>query len=90
MTYGWNLHAIEIMPDHIHIFVQADHTTAPVEIAKTMKSISAVYIFTKFPDLKKRRFWGSGLWSKGTFYASVGGVSEAAVKRYIETQKDRA
>lgn len=90
MTYGWNLHAIEIMPDHIHIFVQADHTTVPVEIAKTMKSISAVYIFTKFPDLKKRRFWGSGLWSKGTFYASVGGGSEEAVKRYIETQKDRA
>ncbi len=64
--------------------------TAPVEIAKTMKSISAVYIFTKFPDLKQRKFWGSGLWSKGTFYSSVGGVSEEAVKRYIETQKDRA
>lgn len=77
------------MPDHIHIFVQADHTTAPVEIARTMKSISAVYIFNKFPNLKQRKFWGSGLWSKGTFYASVGGVSSEAVKRYIETQKDR-
>jgi hypothetical protein len=63
--------------------------TIPVEIAKAMKSISAVYIFTKFPDLKKRKFWGSGLWSKGTFYSSVGGVSEEAVKRYIETHKDR-
>jgi putative transposase len=89
MTYDWKLHALEIMPDHVHVFVQADHTTAPVDIAKTMKSISAVYIFTKFPALKRRKFWGSGLWSKGTFYASVGGVSEAAVKRYIETQKDR-
>lgn len=42
MTYDWKLHALEIMPDHVQIFVQADHTTAPVEIAKTMKSISAV------------------------------------------------
>ncbi|MEH1784307.1 IS200/IS605 family transposase [Nostoc sp.] len=67
-TYGWALHAIEIMPDHVHVFVQADHTTAPVEIAKTMKSISAVHIFSTFKDLKKRRFWGSGLWSDGTFY----------------------
>ena len=89
MTYDWKLHALEIMPDHVHIFVQVDHTTAPVEIAKTMKSISAVYIFTKFPDLKRRKFWGSGLWSKGTFYSSVGSVSEEAVKRYIETQKER-
>ena len=89
MTYDWKLHSLEVMPDHVHVFVQADHVTAPVEIAKTMKSISAVYIFTKFPLLKQRKFWGSGLWSKGTFYASVGGVSEAAVKRYIETQKER-
>jgi putative transposase len=59
-TYGWILHAIEIMPDQVHVFVQADHTTAPVEIAKTMKSISAVHIFSTFKDLKKRRFWGSG------------------------------
>ncbi|MBC6433708.1 IS200/IS605 family transposase [Nostoc sp. HG1] len=88
-TYGWILHALEIMPDHVHVFVQADHTTAPVEIAKTMKSISAVHIFNTFKDLKKRRFWGSGMWSDGTFYSSVGGVSEEAVKRYIETQKQR-
>ena len=89
VTYDWKLHALEVMPDLDHVFVQADHRTAPVQIAKTMKSISAVYIFTKFPDLKRRKFWGSGLWSKGTFYSSVGGVSEEAIKRYIETQKDR-
>ncbi len=88
-TYGWTLHAIEIMPDHVHVFVQADHTTAPVEIAKTMKSISAVHIFSTFKDLKKRRFWGSGLWSDGTFYSSVSGASEEAVKQYIATQKQR-
>ena len=26
--YNWIIHALEIMPDHVHIFVQADHTTA--------------------------------------------------------------
>jgi len=46
-------------------------------------------IFNTFKDLKKLRFWGSGMWSDGTFYSSVGGVSEEAVKRYIETQKER-
>ena len=87
--YGWILHAIEVMPDHVHIFVQANHQTAPVEIAKTLKSISAVYIFTKFPALKGRKFWGSGLWSRGTYYGSVGDTTEETVKNYIETQFDR-
>lgn len=87
--YGWILHAIEVMPDHVYVFVQADHQTEPVEIAKTLKSISAVYIFAKFPKLKGRKFWGSGLWSRGTYYGSVGETNEETVKKYIETQFDR-
>lgn len=86
---NWELQEIEVMPDHVHIFVQADHLTAPVEIAKTLKSISAVRIFYAFPKLKSRKFWGSGLWSRGTYFASVGHISEDAIRRYIETQKAR-
>jgi putative transposase len=89
MAYDWELEALEIMPDHVHLFLQADHLTAPVIIAKTLKSISAVHIFNKFPKLKARKFWGSGLWSRGTYYASVGHISEEAIRQYIETQKDR-
>lgn len=88
-TYGWLLHSIKVMPDHVHLFVQADHTTAPVEIVKTIKSIAAVKLFTRFPDLKKRKFWGSGMWSDGAYYGTVGCVSETAVRNYIETQKQR-
>jgi putative transposase len=88
-VYGWELQEIEVMPDHVHIFVQADHMTAPVEIAKILKSISAVHIFHTFPKLKGRKFWGSGLWSRGTYYATVGHISEDAIRRYIESQKKR-
>ncbi|HEY9783521.1 MAG TPA: IS200/IS605 family transposase [Leptolyngbyaceae cyanobacterium] len=89
ITYDWILHSLEVMPDHVHLFVQADHQTAPVDIARTLKSISAVHLFNKFPDLKRRKFWGSGLWSKGTYYATARHISEEVVKKYIETQKER-
>ncbi|NJR39682.1 MAG: IS200/IS605 family transposase [Leptolyngbyaceae cyanobacterium CSU_1_4] len=88
-TYGWILHSLEVMPGHVHIFVQLDHTVAPVEVVKMVKSISAVKLFTQFPDLKKRKFWGSGMGSDGAYYGTVGSVSEDAVKKYIETQKQR-
>ena len=52
-----------------------------------LSTVSAVHLFNKFSELKKRKFWGSGLWSKGTYYASVGHISEDAVRKYIETQK---
>jgi putative transposase len=89
-VFGWELQAIEVMPDHVHIFVQADPMTAPLQIAQTLKSISAVHLFHTFPKLKGRKFWGSGLWSPGTYFATVGHISEAAIRRYIESQKSRA
>ena len=85
--YGWEIGSLETMTDHVHIFVRADHMTAPIEIGKILKSISAVHLFSKFPELKGKRFWGSGLWSRGTYYGSVGNMSEEVVRRYIENQK---
>lgn len=83
----WDLLSIEIMPEHVHLFIQADLFTSPVNIASRIKSISAVYLFTKFPSLKKQKFWGSGLWSPSTYYGTVGTISEKSVKRYIKEQK---
>lgn len=88
--YGWDLQEIEIMPDHVHLFIQANPQTPPADIAKTIKSISTVEIFTQFLKLKGRKFWGSGLWSPLTYFGSVGHISEETVKRYIQTQKQRA
>lgn len=89
MSNDWELHALEIMPDHVHIFVQVEPTIAPIQIAKELKSISAIALFMRFPELKRNKFWGSGLWSRGTFYSSVGYISEDVVKKYIEEQKIR-
>lgn len=87
--YGWGIESLEIVPDHVHIFVQTDHWTRPVEVASTLKSISAVKLFSSFPKLKSRKFWGSGLWSPSTYYGSVGQVNEATIRKYIELQKSR-
>jgi putative transposase len=85
----WSLISIEVMPDHVHLFIQSDPFTAPFEMVKKLKAISAIYLFTKFPNLKKQKFWGSGLWSRSTYYNSVGHISEEMVKRYIDSQKNR-
>lgn len=88
-VYGWGLEELGIMPDHVHLLVTADPGTSPQEIAKTLKSISAVRLFTLFPKLKKQKFWGSGLWSPATFYGSVGQVNEETIRNYVATQKER-
>lgn len=86
--YGYEILNMEIMPDHIHLFVSVKPYTNPTEVVKTLKSISAVWVFKKFPRLKRQRFWGSGLWSKGYYVGTAGTVSAETIKRYIENQKN--
>lgn len=85
--YGWEQLALEVMPDHIHLFVSAPPVIAPNTIAKTIKSILTVAVFKQFKGLKKRYFWGSGLFSDGCYYGSAGTVSSATIQKYIENQK---
>ena len=85
--YGWTLKAMEVMPDHVHLLLEASPDDAPSSTARTLKSISAVHIFTAFPKLEERRFWGSGLWPRGCCYGSVGAITEDSVEKYIGNQK---
>lgn len=87
LAYNWKIHSMEIMPDHVHLFIQTLPNDRLTDVVKTLKSISAVHIFNKFPKLKQQKFWGTGLWSRGAYYATIGSVSEEAIKHYIENQK---
>lgn len=86
-NYGYTLIQMETMPDHLHLFVSAPPTIAPTEIVKTLKSITAITVFKTFPWLKKKYFWGSGLWSRGYYIGTAGNVSAETIRKYIEAQK---
>ncbi len=86
-SYGYTLIQMETMPDHLHIFLSAPPTIAPAEIVRTLKSITASTIFKTFPQLKRKYFWGSGLWSRGYYIGTAGNASAETIKKYIENQK---
>ncbi|MEW6242793.1 MAG: transposase [Bacillota bacterium] len=76
---------MEAMPDHLHVFLSAPPTVVPTEIVRCLKSISANRVFTTFPGLKKKYFWGSGLWSRATILA----LQEVSVKLSADTLKPK-
>lgn len=86
--YGYSIKALEVMPDHIHIFIDCPQTVAPCDIIRTLKSISAIKLFEKYPLLKQFYAKCGTLWSRGYFISTVGHVSEDTVKKYIEEQKN--
>ena len=81
---GMTLHAAEVMPDHVHLFVEADPTLCVAEIVNRFKGRTSRLLRDEFPFLRSRL---PTLWSRSYFAASVGAVSEVTIRSYIEAQK---
>jgi putative transposase len=82
--HGMTLHAAEVMPDHVHLFVEADPTLCVAEIVNRFKGRTSRLLREEFPALRSRL---PTLWSRSYFAASVGAVSEATIRRYVAAQK---
>jgi len=80
------IHAMEVMPDHVHVFLEADTTLCVSEITNRLKGTSSKILRAEFSELRTRL---PTLWSRSYFAATVGSVSDASIKRYIENQKGR-
>lgn len=87
--YEYEILELEVMSEHIHIFISAKPTIAPTDIVRTLKSITAIQLFKEFPALKKFYSRCGSLWSKGYFVSTIGKVSAETIQRYIQEQKNQ-
>lgn len=80
------IHALEIMPDHVHLFVESDPTRCVAEIVNRLKGATSRVLRQEFPSLRSRL---PTLWSRSYFAGSIGNVSDATIERYIAEQKGK-
>ena len=84
--YGFWVDTMEVMEDHVHVFVEVPPKYSPAEAVQILKSVSAREVFKKFRRLR-RELWSGELWSDGYFVRSVGDkVTADVIRRYIEYQ----
>lgn len=80
------IHEMEVMPDHVHLFVEGGPTICVAEIVNGWKGFTSQELREQFPFLKSRL---PTLWSRSYYAGSVGSVSETVVRKYIESQKGK-
>jgi putative transposase len=83
---GMTIHAIEVMPDHVHLFVESDPTRCVAEIVNRLKGYTSRVLRAEFSSLRSRL---PTLWSRSYFASSIGHVSAATIERYIAEQKGK-
>ena len=85
---GMTLLAMETDRDHVHVFVSAKPSVSPSDIAKTLKGASSRAVRDAHPDVAKRAGL-KGLWSQSYYVGTVGDMSAATVRHYIESCQGR-
>ncbi len=80
---GVVIHSLEVKPDSVRLSVESDPTWAPAGIAARLKSYTSHVLRQEFPHLRSRL---PTLWSRSYYVTSVGHISEAAVRSFIEDQ----
>lgn len=79
------IETIEVMPDHVHIFIKCPPTLSAHYIVQQLKGYSSNVLRKEFKHLKSKL---PTLWTRSYFCETVGCISEETVKTYIENQKN--
>jgi putative transposase len=84
-NYKWEVLALEIQPDHLHLFLSARPEWNVAKIVKILKGNTSRQLRLVFPYLKetvKRH-----LWATGYYVGTAGHITQEAVVRYILEQQ---
>jgi putative transposase len=82
---GISIKTMEVMPDHVHLFVSSPPTLAPHYIVGQLKGYTSRILRQEFSSLKSRL---PSLWTRSYYIESVGHISEATIRQYIKDQKN--
>ncbi len=82
---GCEILKMEIMPDHIHLFISSNPTIAPNKLIGDIKGITSRILRAEFPELLRM----PTLWTRSYFVSTAGNVSSGVIMKYIEEQYPR-
>jgi len=83
---GITIENMEVMPDHVHLFVKTTPTVAPHFVVQQLKGYTSHALRIEFAQLKSKL---PTLWTRSYYCESVGHISAETVKAYIDGQKNQ-
>jgi len=85
-----NVEIIEgaVCADHVHLCISIPPKLSVAEFMGYLKGKSALMIYDAHPDQGSK--WNRTFWARGYYVATVGNITEEAIKKYIQEQQDEA
>ena len=74
--------------DHVHICVSIPPKLSISNFMGYLKGKSTLMIYDRHPELQDK--WNKAFWARGYYVATVGNVTEDAIKKYIREQSEES
>jgi putative transposase len=85
---GCEIVELNVQVDHVHLLIKVPPKVSISALMGVMKGKSAIRVFSKFPELKQRPYWGNHFWAEGYCVDTVGLNSEM-IQKYVSYQEDK-
>ena len=77
---------LEVMSDHVHLFISAKPTYPPHQIVGQLKGYTSHVLRKKYEHLRRKL---PTLWSRSYYIGTAGFVSQTVIQNYIAHQKGK-
>ena len=77
---------LNVQPDHVHLLAKVPPKISISQLVGAVKGKSALRVFTRFPYLKQKPYWGNHFWAKGYCVDTVG-VDAEMIRKYVRYQE---
>ena len=77
---------LSVQIDHVHVVCMIPPKLSISDYVGIVKGRTAIRVLKKYPDLKKKPYWGNHFWAKGYCVDTVGLDSEK-IRKYVKYQE---
>ena len=83
---GCTVVELNVQLDHVHLLVKVPPKVSISQLMGVVKGKSALRIFTRFPYLRQKPYWGNHFWAKEYCVDTVG-VDADMIRKYVKYQE---
>ena len=77
-----------VCKDHVHLCVSIPPKMRISEFMGYLKGKSTLMIYDRHPNLQNK--WDKAFWARGYYVATIGNVTEDAIRKYIAEQAEES
>ena len=74
--------------DHVHLCISIPPKMSVSSFMGCLKGKSTLMIYDRHPELQSK--WNKAFWARGYYIATIGNLTEEAIKKYIAEQSEES